>query len=32
MSDKSLICFDLDDTLIREIHSVMYLSVLNNKL
>jgi len=32
MSDTSLICFDLDDTLIRQIHSVMYLSVLNNKL
>jgi len=32
MSDTSLICFDLDDTLIREIHSVMYLSILNNKL
>lgn len=32
MSDTKLICFDLDDTLIREIHSVMYLSVLNNKL
>ena len=32
MSDAKLICFDLDDTLIREIHSVMYLSVLNNKL
>jgi len=24
--------FDLDDTLIIEIHSVIYLSVLNNKL
>ena len=32
MSYTKLICFDLDDTLIREIHSVMYLSVLNNKL
>ena len=32
MSDVKLICFDLDDTLIRKIHSVMYLSVLNNKL
>lgn len=32
MSDTKLICFDLEDTLIREIHWVMYLSVLNNKL
>lgn len=32
MSDAKLACFDLDDTLIREIHSVMYLSILNNKL
>lgn len=32
MSDTKLICFDLDDTLIREIHSVMYLGVLNNRL
>ncbi len=32
MSDTKLVCFDLDDTLIKEIHSVMYLSVLNNKL
>lgn len=32
MEGTKLICFDLDDTLIREIHSVMYLSVLNNKL
>jgi len=30
MSDTKLVCFDLDDTLIREIHSVMYLSILNN--
>lgn len=27
-----LVCFDLDDTLIREIHSVMLLSMLNGKL
>ena len=26
------VCFDLDDTLIKEIHSVMYLSILNHKL
>jgi phosphoserine phosphatase len=32
MSDTKLICFDLDDTLIREIHSVMYLSILNNRV
>lgn len=32
MSDTKLVCFDLDDTLIREIHSVMYLCILNNKL
>lgn len=31
MPDTKLICFDLDDTLIREIHSVMYLSILNNR-
>lgn len=32
MSDTKLVCFDLDDTLIRDIHSVMYLCVLNNKI
>lgn len=32
MSHIKLVCFDLDDTLIREIHSVMYLSILNGKL
>ena len=26
-----LVCFDLDDTLIREIHSVMLLCILNDK-
>ena len=26
-----LVCFDLDDTLISEIHSVMLLCVLNGK-
>lgn len=29
---KKLACFDLDDTLIREIHSVMLLCILNDKL
>ena len=32
MSHIKLVCFDLDDTLIREIHSVMYLSILSGKL
>ena len=32
MSHIKLVCFDLDDTLIREIHSVMYLSILNDRL
>lgn len=32
MSHIKLVCFDLDDTLIREIHSVMYLSILNGRL
>lgn len=32
MTDTKLVCFDLDDTLIKEIHSVMYLCILNNKL
>ena len=32
MMDTKVVCFDLDDTLIREIHSVMYLSILNNTL
>ena len=27
-----LVCFDLDDTLIYDIHSVMLLCILNNKL
>lgn len=27
-----LACFDLDDTLIRGIHSVMYLALINNRL
>ena len=31
MLNKKLVCFDLDDTLIRKIHSVMYLSILNNR-
>lgn len=32
MSHIKLVCFDLDDTLIREIHSVMYLSILDGRL
>ena len=28
---KKLVCFDLDDTLIREIHSVMMPCILNGK-
>jgi phosphoserine phosphatase len=32
MHTVKLVCFDLDDTLIREVHSVMYLAVVNNKL
>jgi len=32
VSNTKLVCFDLDDTLIRKIHSVMYLSFLNHKL
>lgn len=32
MTHIKLVCFDLDDTLIREIHSVMYLSILNDRL
>ena len=31
MSKPKLVCFDLDDTLIREIHSVMFPCVLNGK-
>lgn len=31
MSNIKLVCFDLDDTLIREIHSVMFLCILNGK-
>lgn len=29
--DTRLICFDLDDTLIRDIHSVMLPCILNGK-
>ena len=32
MNSIKAVCFDLDDTLIRDIHSVMYLSILNNNL
>lgn len=32
MKSIKAVCFDLDDTLIRDIHSVMYLSILNNNL
>lgn len=31
MSEIKLVCFDLDDTLIREIHSVMLPCILNDK-
>ncbi|WP_367179361.1 hypothetical protein [Clostridium sp.] len=32
LSEKvKLVCFDLDDTLIREIHSVMLPCILNGK-
>jgi phosphoserine phosphatase len=31
MGNIKLVCFDLDDTLIREIHSVMLPCILNNK-
>ena len=31
MSKIKLVCFDLDETLIRDIHSVMYLCMLNGK-
>jgi phosphoserine phosphatase len=31
MGEIKLVCFDLDDTLIREIHSVMLPCILNNK-
>ncbi len=31
MSQIKLVCFDLDDTLIRDIHSVMLPCILNNK-
>lgn len=31
MSNLKLVCFDLDDTLIREIHSVMLPCILNGK-
>lgn len=31
MRDFKLVCFDLDDTLIREIHSVMLPCILNDK-
>lgn len=32
MTKTKLVCFDLDDTLIREIHSVMYLCKINDRL
>ncbi len=32
MTNIKLVCFDLDDTLIRGIHSVMYLCKINGKL
>lgn len=32
MNSIKAVCFDLDDTLIRDIHSVMYLNILNNNL
>lgn len=32
MSKTKLVCFDLDDTLTRDIHSVMYLCILNGNL
>lgn len=32
MSKIKLVCFDLDDTLITEIHSVMFLSKIHGKL
>lgn len=31
MKNTKLVCFDLDDTLIREIHSVMLPCILNGK-
>ena len=31
MGELKLVCFDLDDTLIREIHSVMLPCILNDK-
>lgn len=31
MEKVKLVCFDLDDTLIREIHSVMLPCILNGK-
>jgi len=31
MGKLKLVCFDLDDTLIREIHSVMLPCILNGK-
>lgn len=31
MGNMKLVCFDLDDTLIREIHSVMLPCILNGK-
>ena len=31
MGELKLVCFDLDDTLIREIHSVMLPCILNGK-
>lgn len=31
MEKLKLVCFDLDDTLIREIHSVMLPCILNGK-
>lgn len=31
MGNLKLVCFDLDDTLIREIHSVMLPCILNEK-
>ena len=31
MRNLKLVCFDLDDTLIREIHSVMLPYILNGK-
>lgn len=32
MNSMKLVCFDLDDTLTKDINSVMYLCILNNNL